>query len=274
MLSSIRGCQLRLRDPWACGGDIYTDPQRFSGPTFARMSRIGESPLMMYITKRHAIQRCDICADMRAGETINFDANLRGGKRQHITPMCACYECIHDLNSCLLSADKSLLYVACGYCAVSVIDVKTYKSTSYSLKLPEIYWVDDQTSSSPAGGIFYSVEDRTNTTHLVRLDVPESNYQLTNLNTVECRNVFMRDNTLCGVIGRGCITFTDLRDDSRPAFVVSTGEHFILRSAAFVSENLFVAASDWAEYMYDIRACERDACVYSFNIDEDYWSIV
>jgi hypothetical protein len=101
--------------------------------------------------------------------------------------------------------------------------------------------------SSPGGGVFYSINDES----VVRVDTPEENHQVVNLGVCQIRHMFMRDNTLLGAIYGANIRFVDLRAPSdRGAVIHVTGG---ASTAAFLSENIFVALSEDCEYTFDIR---------------------
>lgn len=112
--------------------------------------------------------------------------------------------------------------------------------------------------SSPGGGVFYGINNES----VVRVDTPEENHQVVNLGVCQIRHMFMHDNTLIGAIYGTNIRFVDLRAPSDRGAVIRVAEG--VSTAAFLSENIFVAASEDREYTFDIRMgaaiCEHEGC--------------
>lgn len=252
---------------------MYSYDFRFSTFPLTHATRVGEIPLMMSDTASCVSGECDMCSAYWTVRHIQFY------KSPHDDMPCisigACYKCIECINDYLLTDDDTLLYGITAGERACVIDIETLESYELSLPMPPNCIVKNPVESSPTGGVFYNIlETHKNTPYLVRLDVPEENYDIIDVSATFGRHIFMRDNVLYGALSLYAprpIVFCDLRAPRRIAFEMDTVECFGLRSAAFVSENMLAAISLSSEYMYDIRSCAR---VYAADVDGADWQIV
>lgn len=278
MIHKIDFNMISLRDPLAAGGHCCNVDIEFIPYSPHCMTHCGDTYMLANRNVR-CLVTCAMCGYQ--ARSIKFYRVSRE-EIQLAHQLHACYRCVRDIAKSMFSADDTTLYAG-DVDYINAISMRSVKCQTLSLGLSPHTIMHRPIVSSPGGGVFYSLREMHAgfvNTQLIRVDMPEQNYPVVNTNALRTTydtDRFMRDNVLCGTFSRlygfgfGKFTFVDLRAPARRAISIGAVSDDV-NSAAFVSENLFIALGSSSEHMYDIRAC---AAVYTDRfVDDDEWYIV
>lgn len=248
---SYHGRPSHWHTPYICGNTPRDMPTRLPG---ASCTRNGDVYMCIKSDCADSQSKCIICGKWCYGIIDIWT-----------TPTCdeyinACSTCTDSVSG-IACAGRSRLYSYNQRGVLHVIDIPS--GSARSAILPIRLWTPVE--SSPGGGVFWTMIDRSHRSYVVRLDTADGKYDPVDLVNVNSLSLFMRDNTLCGVCA-DLITFVDLRNSGTIALSVTYPAY----AAAFVSENVLVGLhidkhNATIETAYDIRAPLVPICATSIR---------